>query len=72
MKKLWGWLVALIVLRAFAPTISPRFPPPQEHPWRTAGRTVFVGDQEFVVREAGPEGAPMLLLIHGLAGSSLA
>lgn len=65
-------LVALIVWRAFAPTISPRFRPPQEHPWRSSGRTVFVGDQEFVVREAGPEGAPTLLLIHGLAGSSLA
>ncbi|MGH8948613.1 MAG: alpha/beta fold hydrolase, partial [Acidimicrobiia bacterium] len=72
MRKLMGWVVALILWRAFAPTISPRFPPPQEHPWRTAGRTVFVGDQEFVVREAGPEGAPILLLIHGLAGSSLA
>ena len=65
-------LVVLIVWRAFAPTVSPRFRPPQEHPWRSTGRTVFVGDQEFVVREAGPEGAPLLLLIHGLAGSSLA
>ena len=72
MKKLRGLIAALILWRAFSPTISPRFPPPQEHPWRTAGRTVFVGDQEFVVREAGPDGAPMLLLIHGLAGSSLA
>ena len=53
----------------YQPLVSP---PPQEHPWRTAGRTVFVGDEEFVVREAGPDGAPMLLLIHGLAGSSLA
>jgi pimeloyl-ACP methyl ester carboxylesterase len=65
-------LAALIIWRAFAPTISPRFRPPQEHPWRSPGRTVFVGDQEFVVREAGPDGAPILLLIHGLAGSSLA
>jgi len=65
-------VAGLILWRAFAPTISPRFRPPQEHPWRSSGRTVFVGDQEFVVREAGPEGAPTLLLIHGLAGSSLA
>jgi pimeloyl-ACP methyl ester carboxylesterase len=72
MKRLRRLLVALVVWRAFAPTISPRFRPPQEHPWRSSGRTVFVGDQEFVVRHAGPEGAPMLLLIHGLAGSSLA
>jgi pimeloyl-ACP methyl ester carboxylesterase len=71
-KALGRLLVALIVWRAFAPTISPRFRPPQEHPWRSPGRTVFVGDQEFVVREAGPDGAPILLLIHGLAGSSLA
>jgi pimeloyl-ACP methyl ester carboxylesterase len=72
MRRLRFLLVALVLWRAFAPTISPRFRPPQEHPWRSSGRTVFVGDQEFVVREAGPEGAPMLLLIHGLAGSSLA
>jgi pimeloyl-ACP methyl ester carboxylesterase len=72
MKVLRRLLLALILWRAFAPTISPRFRPPQEHPWRSSGRTVFVGDQEFVVREAGPDGAPILLLIHGLAGSSLA
>lgn len=64
--------IALLLWRALAPTISPRFRPPQEHPWRSAGRTVFVGDQEFVVREAGPEGAPVVMLIHGLAGSSIA
>ncbi|MGH8870726.1 MAG: alpha/beta fold hydrolase [Acidimicrobiia bacterium] len=72
MRKWRGFFAVLVLWRAFAPTISPRFRPPQEHPWRSSGRTVFVGDQEFVVREAGPEGAPMLLLIHGLAGSSLA
>jgi pimeloyl-ACP methyl ester carboxylesterase len=64
--------LAFLVWRAFAPPLSPRFKPPQEHPWRSPGRTVFVGDREFIVREAGPEGAPALLLIHGLAGSSLA
>lgn len=69
----WGrWLLGLLAVRAFAPVISPRFRPPQEHPWRSPGRTVFVGDQEFLVREAGPAGAPVLILIHGLAGSSLA
>lgn len=72
MRTFWRLLVALILWRAFAPIISPRFRPPQEHPWRSPGRTVFVGDEEFVVREAGPDGAPMVLLIHGLAGSSLA
>jgi pimeloyl-ACP methyl ester carboxylesterase len=72
MRAVKRFLVALILWRAFAPTISPRFRPPQEHPWRTPGRTVFVGDQEFVVREAGPEDGKVVLLIHGLAGSSLA
>jgi pimeloyl-ACP methyl ester carboxylesterase len=36
------------------------------------GRTVFVGDDEFMVREMGPMGDVPTLLIHGLAGSSLA
>lgn len=35
-------------------------------------RTLYVGDSELVVREVGPEGAPPILLIHGLGGSSLA
>lgn len=64
--------MVLLLWRAFGPVISPRFKGPQEHPFRRAGRTVFVGDQEFMVRELGPEGAPVLLLIHGLSGSSLA
>jgi len=33
---------------------------------------VFVGDNEYLVREAGPGDAQPLVLIHGLAGSSLA
>jgi len=55
----------------FGPRIQPRFRPPQEHPLRVPGRTVFVGDDEYLVREMGPsEGVPVLL-VHGLAGSSL-
>ncbi len=72
MRAIRRWLPWLALWRAFAPVISPRFRPPQEHPLRTPGRTVFVGDQEFLVRESGPEGAPPVLLIHGLAGSSIA
>lgn len=72
MKTLKRVLVVLVLSRAFAPVISPRFRPPQEHPLRSSGRTVFVGDQEFLVRESGPAGAKVVLLIHGLAGSSLA
>jgi 3-oxoadipate enol-lactonase len=65
-------LLGLLAWRALAPAISVRFKPPQEHPWRASGRTVFVGDREFLVRETGPAGAKPLLLIHGLAGSSVA
>jgi pimeloyl-ACP methyl ester carboxylesterase len=72
MKTAKRLMVALVLWRAFAPVISPRFRPPQEHPLRSSGRTVFVGDQEFLVRESGPEGAKVVVLIHGLAGSSLA
>ncbi len=72
MKTLKKILLGWFLWRAFAPTLTPRFKPPQEHPWRTPGHTVFVGDREFIVREAGPVGAKTLLMIHGLAGSSLA
>ncbi len=68
-KRLAGLLLAS---RLFGPTLAPRFSPGQEHPWRVSGRTVFVGDNEFLVREAGPADGPVVLLIHGLAGSSLA
>ncbi len=67
-----GFLRPLAWWRLLGPDLSPRFPPGQEHPWRLAGRLVFVGDREFVVREAGEAEAPALLLIHGLNGSSLA
>lgn len=58
--------------RLFGPPLAPRFPPGQEHPWRLPGRSVFVGDHEYLVREAGPPQAPPVVLIHGLGGSSLA
>lgn len=60
-----------LAVRALGPVLIPRFRQPQEHPWRTPGRTVFVADSEFLVREAGPADGEPLLLIHGLAGSSL-
>ena len=62
---------AAILWRLFGPVVRPRFRPPQEHPWRLGGRTIFVGDQEFLVRETGPEEGEPILLIHGLGGSSL-
>jgi 3-oxoadipate enol-lactonase len=58
--------------RLFGPVVVPRFPGRQIHPWPIPGRTVFVGDREFLVREAGDPTAPPVVLIHGLAGSSLA
>lgn len=67
------WALGLAVAgRMFAPVWAPRFRPGQVHPWRIPGRTVYVGDHEFLVREAGPADGPPVLLIHGLAGSSLA
>jgi 3-oxoadipate enol-lactonase len=69
MKKL---LAALIVFRLFAPVVSPRFRDPQVHPWPVEGRTVFVGDREFVIRQAGPSDGDDIVLIHGLGGSALA
>lgn len=70
--KWWKWAIAGVVAwRAFGPRLEPRFAPPQEHPLRVPGRTVFVGDDEYLVREMGPaEGVPVLL-VHGLAGASL-
>lgn len=72
MSRWLKWLaVGALLLRMFGPRIHPRFRPPQEHPLRVPGRTVFVGDDEHLVREMGPaEGVPVLL-VHGLAGSSL-
>lgn len=71
MKWLRRLFTTWIVWRLFGPVFKPRFEPPQEHPWRLTGRTVFVGDDEFGVREAGPSEGRPILLIHGLAGSSL-
>jgi pimeloyl-ACP methyl ester carboxylesterase len=56
----------------FAPVIPPRWRARQEHPWKVNARTVFAGDREISVREVGSSEAPVIVLIHGLAGSSLA
>jgi 3-oxoadipate enol-lactonase len=61
----------LLAFRLFGPVLTPRFREPQTHPWPLPGRTVFVDDREFVVRQTGPVGAPDVVLIHGLGGASL-
>lgn len=71
MKWLRRILGAWVLWRLFGPVFEPGFRGLQEHPWRLSGRTVFVGDEEFLVREAGPDRGRPILLIHGLAGSSL-
>lgn len=62
----------LVVFRLFGRLPRPRFPQPQEHPWPLAGRSVFVGLREFIVREVGIGDGPPVVLVHGLGGSSLA
>lgn len=70
--KWWKWLIAVaLAWRMFGPRLEPTFRPPQEHPLRVTGKTVFVGDYEFLVREMGPVGGVPVVLIHGLSGSSL-
>ncbi|MGB5534089.1 MAG: alpha/beta fold hydrolase, partial [Acidimicrobiia bacterium] len=56
-----GWLL----WRLFGPEAEPTYEGKQERPLSVPGRTVLVGEQEFFVREAGPESAPPLVLIHG-------
>lgn len=70
--KWWKWALAgAVAWRVFGPRPQPIFKPPQEHPFRVPGRTVYVGDDEFLVREVGPENGVPILLVHGLAGASL-
>jgi 3-oxoadipate enol-lactonase len=51
--------------RLLGPEPSPRFVGRQRRPEGPTGRTVVVGRDEFFVREAGPEDAPPVLLLHG-------
>jgi pimeloyl-ACP methyl ester carboxylesterase len=56
---------AWLIWRVFGPEPIPAFPPGQVHPMRIPGRSVFVGDREFFVREVGDVDAPVLVLVHG-------
>jgi pimeloyl-ACP methyl ester carboxylesterase len=66
-KILFGWLA----WRLFGPEPVPAFPAGQVHPLRLPGRSVFVGDTEFFVREAGPAGKTPIVLVHGWGDHSL-
>ncbi|HEY5650428.1 MAG TPA: alpha/beta hydrolase [Acidimicrobiia bacterium] len=72
MGRLGRWLLGFFVAwRVFGPIITPRFGSAQDHPWKVSGRTVFVGDLEFLVRQVGDAAKPDVVLIHGLGGASL-
>lgn len=64
-KMLKGFGLGLLLWLLFARERRPSFPAPQTHPFRLPGRTVFVGDLEMFVREAGPEDGPPIVLVHG-------
>lgn len=66
----WGFVAGLL-WRALGPRLNPTFSAPQEQPLRVPGRTVFVGDDEYLVRELGEDTGVPVVLDHGLAGSSL-
>lgn len=61
-----------LLWRLLGPRLIPRFAPGQERPVGPAGRTVVAAGHEFFIREAGPAGAPRVLLLHGWALDSLA
>lgn len=71
MKWLRRLVAGWVLFRLLAPEWVPSFGPGQQSPLRLPGRSVFVGDRELFVREAGPvDGAP-LVLIHGWGDHSL-
>lgn len=66
MRRLLTWaLGSWAVWRLLGPESQPRFSPGQRRPLRVPGRTVFVGEREFFVRQAGSETAPVIVLVHG-------
>jgi len=58
--------VALLTITAFGATRSVS----AEEPAKVLHKTVKVGDLEIFYREAGPKGAPTILLLHGFPTSS--
>lgn len=64
-SALFGGVGAWAAWRLFGPEIAPRYSPGQERPVHIPGRTVFVGERELFVREAGSPEDPPLVLVHG-------
>lgn len=65
-------VLAAAALRWLGPARMWAWPRGQRHPWRVPARTVFIGDEEYLVRQTGPTDGPDVVLVHGLGGSSLA
>ncbi|MBT8198382.1 MAG: alpha/beta hydrolase [Acidimicrobiia bacterium] len=66
MKRFLAFLaLAWAGWRLLGPREAPRFSGVQRRPIKVPGRTVFVGQREFMVRRSGIEGGPPLVLIHG-------
>lgn len=65
--SLGGWAV----WRLFGPVVRPRSHGAQVHPLPVPGRTVFVGNKEFLVRETGVPDAHPVVLIHGWVYNSI-
>jgi pimeloyl-ACP methyl ester carboxylesterase len=73
MKKLLGVVVGgWVGWRLFGPEFAPRYQAPQRHPARLAGRSLFVGEREFLVREGGNPDGPVLFMLHGWGYDSIA
>ncbi|NNC93383.1 MAG: alpha/beta hydrolase [Acidimicrobiia bacterium] len=64
-KALGIGLGGFALWRLFGPITRPKSRGPQVHPLPVPGRTVFVGNKEFMVRETGLPDAPPIVLIHG-------
>jgi 3-oxoadipate enol-lactonase len=65
MRRLKYLLGGYLLWRLFGDRNRTRTHGPQEHPLPVPGRSFFVGNVEYFVREAGLSDAPAIVLIHG-------